>query len=145
MDNDQGLPLKEAAQALGISEKTLRRWIRAGKIPARLVDGPFGQEYRIPREAVNTAQQVVDVVKVERPTDPGQLAMAVSSALSRALEERDRRFAEELAEIRQQLAELLEVQRRAAEREEERIRRLEEVLSELRSRRRRPWWKFWGR
>lgn len=145
MDNDQGLPLKEAAQAFGVSEKTLRRWIRAGKVPARLVDGPYGQEYRIPKEAVNTAQQVVDVVKVERPADPGQLAMAVSSALSRVLEERDRRFEKELAEIRQQLTELLEMQRRVAEREEERIRRLEEVLSELRSRRKRPWWKFWGR
>ncbi|MGO0123595.1 helix-turn-helix domain-containing protein [Desulfothermobacter acidiphilus] len=145
MDSDQGLPLKEAAQAFGVSEKTLRRWIRAGRIPARLVDGPYGQEYRIPKEVVNTAQQVVEVVKVERPADPGQLAMAVSSALSRVLEERNRRFAEELTEIRQQLAELLEMQRKAAEREEERIRRLEEVLSELRSRKRRPWWKFWGR
>src|SRR5215217_2216839 len=71
----------EAAQRLGVHEKTLRRWIRTGRIPADLVDGPYGPQYHVPVSALSSAQQVLDVVKVERPTDPRTLALAVAQAV----------------------------------------------------------------
>lgn len=43
----EGLTLKEAAGLLHVSEMTIRRRIKAGTLQARLVDGKFGQEYRI--------------------------------------------------------------------------------------------------
>ncbi len=43
----QGLTISEAARALGVSSRTVRRFIKSGKIPAELAPGPFGQEYRI--------------------------------------------------------------------------------------------------
>ena len=33
------LPVKEAAGELGVSESTLRRWIRTGKVPYRVTPG----------------------------------------------------------------------------------------------------------
>ena len=43
----QGLTISEAARALGVSSRTVRRFIKSGKIQAELVPGPFGQEYRV--------------------------------------------------------------------------------------------------
>ncbi len=42
-----GYTLKEAAQALGISVITLRRYIKSGKVKARLVPTKFGPSYII--------------------------------------------------------------------------------------------------
>jgi excisionase family DNA binding protein len=43
----QGLTISEAARSLGVSSRTVRRFIKAGRIHAELFPGPFGQEYRI--------------------------------------------------------------------------------------------------
>ena len=43
----QGWTIKEAAKALGRSEKTIRRNIKSGKIKAQEVAGKYGMEYRI--------------------------------------------------------------------------------------------------
>jgi len=44
----QDLTISQAAKSLGVSTRTIRRFIKSGKIQAELVPGPFGQEYRIP-------------------------------------------------------------------------------------------------
>ena len=43
----QGYTLREAAQALGVSVITVRRYIRSGKLKARLVPSKFGDSYII--------------------------------------------------------------------------------------------------
>ncbi len=43
----QSLTIAEAARSLGVSSRTVRRYVKSGKIHAELVLGPFGQEYRI--------------------------------------------------------------------------------------------------
>ena len=43
----QGLTIAQAAKSLGVSSRTVRRFIKSGKIYAELVPGPFGEEYRI--------------------------------------------------------------------------------------------------
>ncbi len=43
----QGLTISQAAASLGVSSRTVRRFIKSGKIHAELVPGPFGEEYRI--------------------------------------------------------------------------------------------------
>jgi len=106
--------IAEAAERLGLSKKTVMRRIQKGDLPAKLEEGPYGPEYRIPAEAITTAQEVIDVVKVERPTDPMTLAMVIVQAL----EERDRRLQEEIAGLRQEVTELtqaLESYRKAIE------------------------------
>ena len=45
--SSQGLSIAQAASKLGVSTRTVRRYIKAGKIRAELVDGRFGEEYRI--------------------------------------------------------------------------------------------------
>jgi excisionase family DNA binding protein len=43
----EGLTIAQAAEVLGVSTRTVRRFIKAGKLKAELVAGPFGEEYRI--------------------------------------------------------------------------------------------------
>jgi len=43
----QGLTIAQAARSLGVSTRTVRRFIKSGKINAELAPGPFGEEYRI--------------------------------------------------------------------------------------------------
>jgi excisionase family DNA binding protein len=43
----QSLSIPQAAEKLGVSTRTIRRYIKAGKIKARLINGRFGAEYRI--------------------------------------------------------------------------------------------------
>ena len=74
------MTIAQAAKSLGVSTRTVRRFIKSGKIDAELVPGPFGQEYRIlklPTELhkkkpldnvpyltpVQTPVQVMDIVR----------------------------------------------------------------------------------
>ena len=71
-----GLTIVEAARKLGVSSRTVRRFIKSGKIQAELVPGTFGEQYRIsylPPELhqskpmdntpVHTPIQVLDIIR----------------------------------------------------------------------------------
>ena len=47
MTNQETLTLAQYAQVYGLSEKTVRRRIKSGKLTAKTVQGKFGPEYRI--------------------------------------------------------------------------------------------------
>jgi excisionase family DNA binding protein len=49
-----GYTLREAAQALGVSIITVRRYIKSGKLRAKLVPTKFGQSYVIEELPVST-------------------------------------------------------------------------------------------
>ena len=74
------LTIAQAAKSLGVSPRTVRRFIKSGKLHAELMPGPFGEEYRIlelPPElhkvkgidntpsqtAIQTPIQVMDIVR----------------------------------------------------------------------------------
>ncbi len=98
------LSVKEAAARLGVSTRTIRRRIKAGELEASLVDGPYGQEYRIPLAAIQTAQTVTDVIAFNRQTDVNTLALAVAQAIS----ETQQATQAELEALRQQIRVLTE-------------------------------------
>jgi MerR family copper efflux transcriptional regulator len=93
------LSVKQAAARLGVSTRTIRRRIKAGELEASLTDGPYGQEYRIPLEAIQTAQTVTDVIAFNRQADVNTLALAVAQAIS----ETQKATQAELEALRQQI------------------------------------------
>ncbi len=116
----QGLTISEAAKSLGVSSRTVRRFIKSGKIHAELVLGPFGEEYRIlslPRE-----------LRKSKPVDdaPGQTPSQTSSQVMdiiRELQEKNLALAAQLGVA------------------SERIRNLESEVRLLTAAPKPPWWK----
>jgi MerR family transcriptional regulator, copper efflux regulator len=77
MENSGTYSITEAADLLKLSPKTIRRYIKAGKLPSTKVPTKFGDEYRIteiPQALKDEAsiqaetQTQVEVVEVEQPT-----------------------------------------------------------------------------
>jgi excisionase family DNA binding protein len=112
--SEQGMTISQAAKTLGVSTRTIRRYIKAGKISATLIAGPFGEEYRIfelPPELISqTSSEVTG-------KDPGQMLDIV-----REMHEKNLALAAQLGAAT------------------ERIRNLENQVKLLTSGQKKPWW-----
>ena len=116
----QGMTIAQAAKALGVSSRTVRRFIKSGKIKAELIPGPFGEEYRIlelPLELQKT--KPVDNTPGQPPI---QTPIQVMDII-RELQEKNLALAAQLGAAT------------------ERIRNLEREVRLLTTTRQQPWWK----
>jgi len=150
----RGYPLKEAAARLGISENALRKRVKAGKVPADLVQGPRGPEYRVWLEDDSLASPQASLAggAALAPILPEHAQIALQDAVTAAI-------GDSLASIQASLAETV---REHAEGQGERLEAMETTLAqlqaslasmaadrkeverlraELATMRRRPWWK----
>jgi excisionase family DNA binding protein len=82
---DEWFTLDKAAKHLGVSTRTLRRWIHAGKLQAELRPGPYGQQYLVPLKQLGAVQLVRDVERMER----GREAEAIPQIVEAHLRQRD--------------------------------------------------------
>ncbi len=118
--SSQGLTIAQAAKSLGVSSRTVRRFIKSGKIHADLIPGPFGQEYRIlelPPELGKA--KPVDNTPVQTPV---QAPVQVIDII-RELQEKNLALAAQFGAAT------------------ERIRNLEKEMRLLTVARQKPWWK----
>ncbi len=128
--SSQGLSIAEAAESLGVSTRTVRRFIKAGKIKADLVDGPFGQEYRIaelPEEVRKSKAE--DNHAIEPVVQTPQTSIQSTAATPMSLSDLVRELQEKNLALAAQLGAATE-----------RIRSLEKNVRLL-SAPRLPWWK----
>lgn len=123
---DEWFTLDKAAKHLGVSTRTLRRWIHAGKLQAELRPGPYGQQYLVPLKQLGAVQLMRDVERVER----GREAEAIPQMVEDHLRQRDE-------DVRTGMDLLREEVRRAVERIEAsqdallaELRALRQVLDE---------------
>jgi MerR family transcriptional regulator, copper efflux regulator len=137
-----GLDLRSAAAHLGVSQKTIRRWIKSGRLAAELVPGPRGDHYRVRvSDLWEQAQTIAD--ESDNPESTGQSPLVrtepelrgLVAAISAALDERDSSLRGDIAALRQEvqlLRQYLEARDLASD---------EAAESLARSGRR--WWQFW--
>jgi excisionase family DNA binding protein len=131
----KGMNINEAAQTLGVSTRTIRRYIKSGKIQAELITGHFGEEYRILNLPSDLEPIKDEAVEYEKPGetppppphpvyDPGQAIMQ-SMDLVRELQEKNMTMAAQLGIAT------------------ERIRNLESQLKQMKllTAPKVPWWK----
>ncbi len=117
--SNEGLTIAQAARTLGVSARTVRRFIKSGKLHAQLVPGLFGEEYRIPELPAN--------LRRAKPldNDPGQALSQTPVQITdivRELQEKNMALAAQLGAAT------------------ERIRNLESQVKLLTTARQ-PWWK----
>jgi excisionase family DNA binding protein len=127
---DEWFTLDKAAKHLGVSTRTLRRWIHAGKLQAELRPGPYGQQYLVPLKQLGAVEFVREVEHVRR----GHEADAIPQMVEDHLRARDDGVRAELELLREDV-------RRAVERIEAsqdallaELRALHQVLDEVRHR-----------
>ncbi len=131
----KGMNINEAAETLGVSTRTIRRYIKSGKIQAELIVGQ--EEYRILNLPSDLEPIKDEAVEYEKPEDiaaapppaqpaydPGQAIMQ-SMGLVRELQEKNMNMAAQLGIAT------------------ERIRNLESQLKQMKmlTAPKVPWWK----
>lgn len=96
------LTIKEVAERLEVSERTVRRRIKSREIPAELLEGQYGQQYFIPKDFINKTEVITEVVKVNRVHEVQALTATIVKVLDEAFREQN----EELKAMRSEVAEL---------------------------------------
>lgn len=80
---DEWFSLDRASAHLGVSTRTLRRWIHAGKLQAELRPGPYGQQYLVPLQQLAAVTLVRDVERVDRGREAETVPQLVEDHLRR--------------------------------------------------------------
>lgn len=114
---------------MGVSTRTVRRFIKAGKINAELVAGKFGEEYRIPEIPTNLG----DPREMEAETVQRSVNTTVQTTVQTSTDELKDMF-RDLQEKNLALAAQLGATT-------ERMRSLESQVKLLSVPKRLPWWK----
>ena len=109
------MTIAQAAKRLGVSSRTVRRYIKSGKIQAQLVSGLYGEEYRI----LDLPSDLARPTPVDNT--PGQTPVQAMDII-RELQEKNLALAAQFGVAT------------------ERIRNLESQMKLLMAARR-PWWK----
>lgn len=94
---DDYYTLKEAAELLGVSSKTIRRRIQLGEIEAELLDGPYGEQYFLPKVQFKKAAQIIDVVQIRKEHELRDVALALSTLM----EERDEKLIKQFKDFQE--------------------------------------------
>lgn len=96
--------IKEAAEALGISEKTVRRRIKDGSLEAQQIPGKYGIEYRI----IDLKDvRPKDVIPLDKGLDiEVDTALAKALDIIKALQEENERLAGQVGFLQAQVLEL---------------------------------------
>ncbi|HET9016565.1 MAG TPA: helix-turn-helix domain-containing protein [Thermomicrobiaceae bacterium] len=72
------LTLAETADVLHVAPRTIRRWVRAGTLPAELWPGRHGLEYRLPRAPVEELSGLRDLERPGPRVNPADVVAALS-------------------------------------------------------------------
>lgn len=82
----EGLTIREAASALGVSHDTVRRMIRDGRIKAEK-RGPGRGKYTIPESEISTFRSTRELVTVNRQVDVTEFIQQQNLELKKELQE----------------------------------------------------------
>lgn len=122
-----GYTIKEVAEIMNTSTKTVRNKIKAGLIKAVTVQTDRGPTYSIDKAQFSHAQQIIETVKVKREHELNDLALMLSSQM----QERELVVTSRLEQLENAVQKLI------TEKEE-----LQKEVETLKNQKK-PFWKFW--
>ncbi len=136
MENAVSYSISEAAELLNLSSKTIRRYIKSGKLPSTKVPTKFGDEYRITEIPEALKQEALAQAEVESRVDVIPASEQGPKLDTQQLYQENIRMAAQLGaatERIRQLEEQLKLQESQIAPANERIRQLESQLKLLES------------
>lgn len=143
--------LADAARRRGVSERTLRRQIEAGIVPAEMFQRPQGSVWFVPLPEGNTAETrpIPDAAVHDQesakggneaaPPDPAVWLETWSGVVERVLDD-NKALAERIAELEREVGRLSWIEVTVAEQADEQRRRAERAEAELERLKARSWW-----
>lgn len=99
MTDHNGMNINEAADKLGVSTRTIRRYIKSGKIQAHIINGHFGEEYRIPElpeDLLNLKTGEAEKTPPQPPPHTGGHSLVQAVDIIRELQEKNMTLAAQL-------------------------------------------------
>jgi MerR family transcriptional regulator, copper efflux regulator len=154
MDSSVAYSISEAAELLNLSAKTIRRYIKAGKLPSIKVPTKFGDEYRITEipeslkqeaEEQEELQNTVDVLsrKEDSPALDTQQLYQENMRLAAQLGAATERIRQLEEQIKIQASQIQSPKEPLAlpEGQSKLVQALEENLKIMQAQAARPWWK----
>lgn len=129
--NNEYVTVKEAAEMLRVSDKTIRRRIQKGELKAELMNSPYGQQYFIKKDQINNALQIIDVVQVKKEYDLQELALSLSDYM----EKRDSALIKTISDLTDEVRKLQEdnsnLQQQLKSEQETRLKSISDQLEDL--------------
>lgn len=118
------LTVRQAANRFNVTEKTIRKWIRNGRLAAELRDGANGPQYFVSGQVVEAVHQIVDVVQATVPPISRDATLELTRVVS-----------EQIAPLMSQIALL----QQSIDTLNSKVDGLQEALIAPRG----HWWQFW--
>lgn len=101
--------LKEAAEMLGVTPRTVRRYIKQGKIQGEKKQTQYGPKWFIPASEIDTQEAVMEVVPLRRPVSKEEFQEALGEVLEVKLNQQKQALREEInEEVTQTIAQFQE-------------------------------------
>jgi MerR family transcriptional regulator, copper efflux regulator len=152
MDNNDGYSINEAADFLNLSAKTIRRYIKSGKLPSTKVATKFGDEYRITEIPEDLKKEAAGQANAKAQVNRASTVEVQPSKLDAGqLYQENIRLAAQLGaatERLRQMEEQVKLQESLLKPAQEKIKQLEEQLKLLEAPKKEagekakaPWWK----
>jgi MerR family transcriptional regulator, copper efflux regulator len=154
MDNTVSYSITEAADLLNLSAKTIRRYIKSGKLPSTKVPTKFGDEYRITEIPETLKQEAAEQVEAQNSVDVISNKEDSSPLDSQQLYQENMRLAAQLGAATERIRQLEEQLKTQVlpipapkeplalpESHSQLVQALEENLKILKENTARPWWK----
>lgn len=139
------LRIREAALRLGVTEKTVRRWLKAGKLRWKMLQGPNGPEYRVDPEDIRSLSEQIAVFSPhgspDELTQKHQSTLGLTST-NQSLQELIIHWTEFMKIMASQSA-ILESVAETLQQVVEELRSVRELLEKPPERP--PWWRRWWR
>lgn len=92
VQDDNGLTISQVAEQIGKSARQVRRYILDGSLPARMIDGKYGQEYRIDEipESLYRKERpmAAETPTAEKPQGNTQIAEALLDSIEAIYEKK---------------------------------------------------------
>ncbi|VBB08446.1 Hypothetical protein LUCI_3752 [Lucifera butyrica] len=121
--------IKQAAEVIGVSTKTVRKRIQSGELPAVWEDRGKGMsQWWIPMGAVQAAATTLEAIPVTRHLSPVEVAQMIQNAVREAVQQELENFREDM-EIR------------SDQRDKKLMEAIRAIQEERRNQSAKPWWK----